>query len=156
MASCSSLVTSLGTARRGRPWSIPNPGRSLPMVHSGMGMATLSDQVRDYVYRNYIVPARENKTPSVTVTAGDVHQALSPGAAEHGVLEPGTATVHLIAIGTETVIGMETGIGTATGIVTEMTIVMDIMTTGGIAGGTSTITTVRSMTKITTMTAKSK
>ena len=46
------------------------------MVHSGMGMATLSDQVRDYVYRNYIVPARENKTASVTVTAGDVHQAL--------------------------------------------------------------------------------
>ncbi len=40
-------------------------------------MATLSDQVRDYVYRNYIVPARENKTASVTVTAGDVHQALN-------------------------------------------------------------------------------
>ena len=39
-------------------------------------MATLSDQVRDYVYRNYIVPARANKTASVTVTAGDVHQAL--------------------------------------------------------------------------------
>ena len=39
-------------------------------------MATLSDQVRDYVYHNYIVPARENKTASVTVTAGDVHQAL--------------------------------------------------------------------------------
>ena len=41
-----------------------------------MGMATLSDQVRDYVYRNYIVPARENNTASVTVTAGDVHRAL--------------------------------------------------------------------------------
>src|SRR5437762_5247602 len=83
---------------------------------------------------------------------------LSPGAAEHGVLEPGAATVHLIAIGTETVIGMETGIGTATGIVTEMTVVMDIMTTGGIAGGTSTITTAtRTMTKATmTTTAKSK
>ena len=39
-------------------------------------MATLSDQVRDYVYLNYIVPARESKTASVTVTAGDVHQAL--------------------------------------------------------------------------------
>jgi hypothetical protein len=49
---------------------------ALPIVYSGMGMATLSDQVRDYVYRNYIVPARENKTVSVTVTAGDVHQAL--------------------------------------------------------------------------------
>jgi hypothetical protein len=46
------------------------------MVYSGMGMATLSDQVRDYVYRNYIVPARENRTASVTVTAGDAHQAL--------------------------------------------------------------------------------
>ena len=41
-----------------------------------MGMATLSDQVRDYVYRNYIVPARKIKTASVTVTAGDVHRAL--------------------------------------------------------------------------------
>ena len=39
-------------------------------------MATLSDQVRHYVYRNYIVPAREKKIASVTVTAGDVHQAL--------------------------------------------------------------------------------
>jgi hypothetical protein len=39
-------------------------------------MASLSDQVRDYVYRNYIVPARKIKTASVTVTAGDVHQAL--------------------------------------------------------------------------------
>jgi len=39
-------------------------------------MATLSDQVRDFVYRNYIVPAKENKTASVTVTAGEVHQAL--------------------------------------------------------------------------------
>jgi hypothetical protein len=46
------------------------------MIYSGMGMATLSDQVRDYVYRNYILPARENKTASVTVTAGVVHQAL--------------------------------------------------------------------------------
>jgi len=41
-----------------------------------MGMVTLSDQVRDYVYRNYIVPARESKTALVTVTAGDVHRAL--------------------------------------------------------------------------------
>jgi len=55
---------------------------------------------------------------------------LRPGATGRGVLEPGTATVHLTAIGIETVIG----------IVTEMTTVMDIMTTGGIAGGTSTIT----------------
>ncbi|HEV2731042.1 MAG TPA: hypothetical protein VGV15_13500 [Terriglobales bacterium] len=39
-------------------------------------MATLSDQVRHYVYRNYIVPAREKKIASFTVTAGDVHQAL--------------------------------------------------------------------------------
>ncbi len=39
-------------------------------------MASLFDQVRDYVYRNYIVPARKIKTASVTVTAGDVHQAL--------------------------------------------------------------------------------
>jgi hypothetical protein len=39
-------------------------------------MDTLSDQVRDYVYRNYIVPARAIQAGSVTVTAGDVHQAL--------------------------------------------------------------------------------
>jgi len=42
-------------------------------------MATFSDEVRDYIYCNYIVPARENKTASVTVTAGDVHQALKFG-----------------------------------------------------------------------------
>jgi len=44
------------------------------------------------------------------------------------------------------------------GIVTEMTTVMDIMTTGGIAGGTSTITTTTAtrMTKDRIMTAKSK
>ena len=56
-------------------------------------------------------------------------------------------------IGTETVIGIETAIGTATGIVIELTTGMDIMTTGDIAGGTSTITTAtRTMTEITTMT----
>jgi len=75
------------------------------------------------------------------------------GAAEIGVLEPGPATVTLTAIGIETVIG----IGIATGIVTEMTIVTDIMTTGGIAGGTSTITTATmTMTKITSMTTTAK
>jgi hypothetical protein len=81
-----------------------------------------------------------------------------PGATERGVPGPGAATVHLIAIGAETVIGIGTVIGTATGIATEMTTVMDIMTTGGIAGGTNTITTTTAtrMTKDTITTAKSK
>jgi len=76
-----------------------------------------------------------------------------PGAAERGVLEPGTATAHLTATGVETVIGIV--IGTATGI--EMTTVMDIMTTGGIADGTNTITTTTATrTKTATTTAKSR
>ena len=73
--------------------------------------------------------------------------------AERGVLEPGTATALLTATGVETVIGIV--IGTGTGI--EMTTVMDIMTTGGIADGTNTITTTTATrTKTATTTAKSK
>jgi hypothetical protein len=35
-----------------------------------------SDRVRDYVYRNYIVPARAIKAASITVIARDVYRAL--------------------------------------------------------------------------------
>jgi len=35
-----------------------------------------SDAVRDYVYRNYIVPARAIKTASITIVAADVLRAL--------------------------------------------------------------------------------
>ena len=35
-----------------------------------------SDQIRDYVYRNYIVPGRAIKAASITVLARDVHRAL--------------------------------------------------------------------------------
>jgi hypothetical protein len=35
-----------------------------------------SDRVRDYVYRNYVVPARAIKAASIMVTARDVYRAL--------------------------------------------------------------------------------
>jgi len=37
---------------------------------------TKSDEVRAYVLRNYVVPARKSKTTRVTVRAGDVAKAL--------------------------------------------------------------------------------
>jgi len=39
-------------------------------------MVSESERVRDYVYCNYVVPARKIKAVSVTVIAGDVYRAL--------------------------------------------------------------------------------
>src|SRR5438477_13131837 len=55
------------------------------------------------VYRHYGIPANT------------AYGNVASGAADRGVPEPGAATVHLTAIGTETVIGMESGIGSETG-----------------------------------------
>lgn len=37
---------------------------------------TKSDEVRAYVIRNYVVPARKSRSTRVTVVAGDVAKAL--------------------------------------------------------------------------------
>jgi hypothetical protein len=36
-----------------------------------------ADQVRDYVYRTHIVPARTGNSPTVTFSAGPIHKALN-------------------------------------------------------------------------------
>jgi hypothetical protein len=35
-----------------------------------------SEQIRDYAYRHYVLPARAKKYPTVTFTSGPIHKAL--------------------------------------------------------------------------------
>jgi hypothetical protein len=42
-----------------------------------MMCTTKSDEVRAYVFDNYIVPARKQKSATVTIVAGDVARALN-------------------------------------------------------------------------------
>ena len=37
---------------------------------------TLADQIREFVERRYVVPARKAGNPTVTITAGDVHREM--------------------------------------------------------------------------------
>lgn len=36
----------------------------------------VADQIREYAYTHYILPARDAKRKNVTITAGEVHRAL--------------------------------------------------------------------------------
>jgi hypothetical protein len=38
---------------------------------------TLADEIRNYAYRNYIIPARAKKAPTVTFSAGAIREALA-------------------------------------------------------------------------------
>jgi len=40
------------------------------------GQMRPSDQVRDYAYQNYVIPARARKSASVTFSSGQIHKAL--------------------------------------------------------------------------------
>lgn len=37
---------------------------------------TLADRIREFTYRNYIRPARENGINTITIRAGDIHEAM--------------------------------------------------------------------------------
>ena len=37
---------------------------------------TLADQIREFVERRYVVPARKAGRPTLTVTVGDVHREM--------------------------------------------------------------------------------
>src|SRR5205809_7953203 len=76
MASCSSLVISLGTARRGRSGPHRIRGAHCPLFTAEWAWLHCLTRFATTYIAITSCPARENKTASVTVTAGDVHQAL--------------------------------------------------------------------------------
>ena len=64
------------------------PPRFCERYTTPMRTGQFADEVREYLLKYYVEPARTAKAPSVQIRAGDIHKALNFRSAAVGMLSP--------------------------------------------------------------------